>query len=112
MVPVTKWHSANGHHSTIRLPNVSDNRMPTVLFLGSPIFNPNLLGLADSKFRDSRIQDERWEHFFSFERREDVERSVLAGGHQEVGPVGDSADRRREQALPARAAMQGALNLL
>ena len=30
MVPVTKWHSAIGHHSTIRLPDVSDNRMPTV----------------------------------------------------------------------------------
>ena len=75
------------------------------------IFNPNLLGLADSEFRDARIQDEWWEQLFSLDRREDVKRSVLAGGHQEVGPVGDGADRRREQALPARTAMQSALYL-
>ena len=31
MVPITEWHSAIGQLSTIRLPDVSDNRMPTVI---------------------------------------------------------------------------------
>ena len=35
MVPVTKWHSAIGDHTTIWLPDVSDNRMPTVLWIAS-----------------------------------------------------------------------------
>ena len=31
MVPITEWHSAIGQLSTIQLPDVSDNRMPTVV---------------------------------------------------------------------------------